>query len=340
MIKPMVSILIPAFNAQDWIGATLKSALAQTWHRKEIIVVDDGSTDQTLSIAQHFASEGVLVISQKNQGAAAARNRALSVSQGEYIQWLDADDLLAYDKIEKQMEIFEKHGNTRTIVSSAWGMFIFRPHKAKFVPTALWCDLSPVEWLVLKMEHNLYMQTATWLVSRELTDAAGPWDTKLLGDDDGEYFCRVIINSDRIQFVPGARVFYRMPGPNSLSYVGLSDRKLDAQFRSMELTISYLRSMEDSERVRTACMRYLQDWLVIFIHVRPDIVKRFEQIAASLGGRLTVPRLPWKYGQIKAIFGWRLARRAQVFLPRLRWYLVRLMDKALWFLEGGRLGNS
>jgi len=60
------------------------------------------------------------------------------------------------------------------------------------------------------MGQHFWMQTATWLVSRELTEAAGPWDTRLLSDDDGEYFCRVILASDGIRFVPGARVFQRV----------------------------------------------------------------------------------------------------------------------------------
>jgi len=93
--RPLVSILIPAFNAEEWISDTLSSAIAQTWERKEIIVVDDGSSDQTLTVARRFESQGVRVVPQKNQGAAAARNTALSLSQGDYIQWLDADDLLA-----------------------------------------------------------------------------------------------------------------------------------------------------------------------------------------------------------------------------------------------------
>src|ERR1700687_2315947 len=107
-MKPLVSILIPAFNAQDCISDTLRSAIAQTWERKEIIVVDDGSTDQTLAIARQFESQGVQVITQSNQGAAAARNKALSLSQGDYIQWLDSDDLLGPDKIALQMAAVEQ----------------------------------------------------------------------------------------------------------------------------------------------------------------------------------------------------------------------------------------
>ena len=89
-MKPLVSILIPAYNAQKWIADTLRSALDQTWESKEIIVVDDGSTDRTLEVARRFEAQGVRVFAQENQGAAAARNKAFSLSRGEYIQWLDA----------------------------------------------------------------------------------------------------------------------------------------------------------------------------------------------------------------------------------------------------------
>ncbi len=204
--KPLVSILIPAFNAQEWIAGAIRSAMAQTWESKEIIVVDDGSSDQTLRIAQQFESAKVHVVTQKQQGAAAARNKAFSLSQGDYIQWLDADDLLAPDKIEKQMDALERCGSKRTLLSSAWGKFIYRYYRAEFTPTGLWRDLSRLEWLLCKLGDNVYMQTASWLVSRELTEAAGPWDTRLLGDDDGEYFCRVLLASDGVRFVPESKV--------------------------------------------------------------------------------------------------------------------------------------
>jgi glycosyltransferase involved in cell wall biosynthesis len=332
-LKPLVSILIPAFNAQEWISDTLRSAVAQTWERKEIIVVDDGSTDETLAIARRFESDCTRVVTQENQGAAASRNKAFSLSQGDYIQWLDADDLLAPDKIERQMEVLERCGSKRTLLSSGWGRFMYRYHRAKFVPSALWCDLSPSEWLQRKMGQNLHMQTATWLISRELTDAAGPWDTRLLGDDDGEYFCRVLLASDGVRFVPEARVYYRASGSGSLSYIGRSDKKREAQWCSMQLHIGYLRSLEDSERVRAACVRFLQNWMVFFYPERLDIFGQAGEMSRNLGGHLEIPRLSWKYSWIKALFGWRLARRAQLSLPSLRWSLVRLWDKALFRIE-------
>ena len=136
-MKPLVSILIPAFNAERWIADTIRAALAQNWPRKEIIIVDDGSTDQTLSIARQFASKTVSVIAQQNQGAAAARNKAFQLCQGDYIQWLDADDLLSPDKITKQMELAEQCKRKCTLLSSAWSYFMYRSSEARFIPTLL-----------------------------------------------------------------------------------------------------------------------------------------------------------------------------------------------------------
>src|SRR5690349_8578340 len=150
MTSPLVSILIPAYNAEQWIGETLESALQQTWPNTEIIVVDDGSTDGTLQAARQFTARGVKVSTQPNSGAAAARNKAFELSKGEYIQWLDADDLLSSQKIAAQMEIAQRAQDKRLLLSSGWGEFMYRPAKAEFIPSPLWEDLSPVEWVLRK----------------------------------------------------------------------------------------------------------------------------------------------------------------------------------------------
>jgi len=328
-VTPLVSILIPAYNSERWIADTLRSAIAQTWARKEIIVVDDGSKDRTTEIARQFESKGVRVIPQSNQGASAARNAAFKISQGDYIQWLDADDLLAPDKIARQMDVAKQLASQRTLISSEWGRFLYRPDKAKFIPTSLWCDLQPAEWLIRKMGQNLHMQTATWLVSRELTEAAGAWDTKMLVDDDGEYFCRVLLKSDGVRFVPGARVYYRASGAGSLSYIGESRPKQDAQWQSMQLHIGYLRSLEDTPRVHANCVTYIQNWLRFFDPERRDLIGKMQAVAHSLEGELEMPQLSKKYSWIGSIFGTELSWKAQLVLPRLKWRLLRLYDKLM-----------
>jgi glycosyltransferase involved in cell wall biosynthesis len=332
-MKPLVSILIPAYNAEPWIADTIRSALRQDWPRKEIIVVDDGSTDKTLALARQFAGAEVAVLTQDNSGAAKARNRAFSLCQGDYIQWLDADDLLASDKISRQMAAVEKCVDRRTLFSSEWGWFMHRPRLTRFEYTPLWTNLSPVDWLWRKLGQNLHMQPATWLASRELTRAAGPWDERLSLDDDGEYFCRVVLASHGTWFVPGAKTYYRMSGPGSLSNVDCSDKKLESLWLSMQLHIGYLRSLEDSARTRAACAAYLGNWLDYFYPARPDIILRAQRLAALFGGRLDFPSARPKYRWIEKLCGRRTASRAQVVLPNLKAALLRSWDRAMLRLE-------
>jgi glycosyltransferase involved in cell wall biosynthesis len=332
-MRPLISILIPAHNSEAWLAETVRSAQAQTWTRKEIIIVESGSRDRTLSVARQFAAKDVVVVSQPNQGASAARNHAFSLCQGDYIQWLDADDVLAPDKIAKQMEAADQDQNRRVLLSGAWGDFMYRVSRAHFVPTPLWSDLSPLEWLLRKMENNAHMQTATWLVSRELTEAAGPWDIRLSLDDDGEYFCRVVLASDCIRFVPEAKVFYRQPGPNRLSSVDRSDKKLESLFLSMQLHVQYLRSLRDDERARAAALNYLRIWFIWFFKERPDLADKLQQLATELGGKLNPPKLSWKYLWIQELFGWKAAKRTREAWNRSKSSAIRCWDKALFRLE-------
>src|SRR5947208_1904062 len=184
-MKPLVSIVITAYNAEETIAYTLESAIAQTWPRKEIIVVDDGSTDRTAEVVRRFRD--VKLESIENRGQSGAQNHAFRLSQGDYIQYLDADDLLAPDKIERQLAALREFDSKRLLISSPWAPFYYRTRHARFVRNSLWQDLSPVEWLLRKMREGIHMQPATWLVSREVAEAAGPWDTRLHYDQDGEY---------------------------------------------------------------------------------------------------------------------------------------------------------
>jgi glycosyltransferase involved in cell wall biosynthesis len=147
-MRTLVSILIPCYNSANWISETLASALAQTWQNKEIIVVDDGSTDNSLAVAKSFESPIVKVISQENRGASAARNRALQESQGDFIQYLDADDLLAPDKIERQVQRLAD-GNSDCVAAGEWARF-YKTHRQRLTlsPRTSLADMSPVDWLV------------------------------------------------------------------------------------------------------------------------------------------------------------------------------------------------
>jgi hypothetical protein len=183
------------------------------------------------------------------------------------------------------------------------------------------------------MEQNIYMQTATWLVSRELSDAAGPWDSRLTVDDDGEYFCRVLLASNGVKFIPGAKVYYRSFGFDSLSYIGRSKSKLESYWLSMQMHINYLRSLEESERVHAACLKYLRTSLLYFYPERRDIVSQAEQMAIQFGERLGIPSLSWKYSWIEKIFGWGIAKPVQRGARAFRWFLEKHWDRLLFNIE-------
>ncbi len=334
---PLVSILIPAFNAGPWIADTVRSALAQTWKRKEILVVDDGSTDDTVAIVRQFESAELKVITKDNEGAAATRNRAMELSQGDFIQWLDADDLLSPGKVERQLRALADPHDRRTLLSCPWAYFSFRPQTARFVPTSLWRDLSPVDWMVHKFTENLHQQTATWLTSRELAQAAGAWDTRMLSDDDGEYFSRVLMNSHGTRFVPESRVYYRVVPSRRLSYIGGSDRKMDAMLLSMKLHVGYLLSLEDSARVRAALLRYIHTWSKAFHPGRKDIFDDLAAMSRSLGGEFEPPRLRWKYRWLGPLVGPARAWRCQLALPYYRSRVSSALDKLSWHIAPGSI---
>ena len=314
-MKPLVSILVPAYNAGPWIADTLRSALAQTWARKEIIVVDDGSTDDTVAVARQFECSELKVVSKQNEGAAATRNHLFSLSQGDFIQWLDADDLLSPGKVERQLRALPDLSERRVLLSCPWAHFMYRPQAAQFLPTSLWADLSPVDWMIHKYGENLHQQTATWLTSRELATAAGVWDKRLLGDDDGEYFNRVLLASHGTRFVDRSRVYYRVVPSTRLSFIGGSDRKMDAQLLSMQLTFRYLLALEDSPRVRCALLSYIHNWAGAFSPAREDIFEKLQVMAASVGGEFSRPKLRSKYRWLSPLIGHVRAWRLQLALP-------------------------
>ncbi len=328
-MRPLVSILIPAYNSQKWIKSTIESALAQTWASVEIIIVDDGSPDETYNVAKRYESKSLKVHKQENAGAAAARNKAYSLCQGDYIQWLDADDILEPDKIERQMEALQRYPGQDTLLSSCWGYFFYRTKKTNFEPTSLWKDQTPTEWLTNKLAKNLQMQTATWLVSRELTDKTGEWNTKLISDDDGEYFSRMLLHTKHIVFSNESKLHYRVAGSGSWGVLDNSDKKLEAQLESMKLHIDYLLSLENSKTTREACVYYLNTWSIYFYPRRMDLIRELERMAVKLGGSLKEPALPRKYKFIEQIFGWNAARKVSCELRKLRTNFNIALDKAM-----------
>lgn len=118
---PRVSVIIPVYNAERFISETIESVTAQTYEDWEIIAVDDGSRDRSLEILKEYSKRysRIRVISQKNAGSSAARNNAIRVSRGEYIAFLDHDDLWLPDKLEKQVRILDSNKKLGMVYSDS-----------------------------------------------------------------------------------------------------------------------------------------------------------------------------------------------------------------------------
>src|SRR5262249_11794648 len=117
---PRVSVVIPAYNAARTLEATVASALAQTVSDLEVVIVDDGSGDETLAVARSLADPRIRVLSQPEGGAAAARNTGLEAATGRYVALLDADDLWLTDKLERQLAMLEAEPEVQAIQCGAY----------------------------------------------------------------------------------------------------------------------------------------------------------------------------------------------------------------------------
>ena len=104
MQEPLVSILIPCYNCAAWVHRSIETALSQTWAHKEIIVLDDGSTDGSLRVVQRYAAR-VRIVAQPNSGQNVSRNRLTDFSRGEWLVYLDADDELWSDTVTRKMAL-------------------------------------------------------------------------------------------------------------------------------------------------------------------------------------------------------------------------------------------
>lgn len=240
MTEPLVSIIIPLYNAQNYIAETITSAMNQTWPNKEIIIVDDGSTDNSLAVAKEFENDWIKIYTQKNSGASAARNKGLAESKGEYIQFLDADDLLSADKIESQVALLADNKNA--VASSATVYFYDGEDIATKQPVHEWHHQDSnnnVQYLLTLYGGDFSTGLAggmitvhSWLTPRVIIGKAGIWNEELTVDDDGEYFCRVLLAADGIKFSKKGINYYRQ----FESFGSLSSKKTKQAYQSRLLS--------------------------------------------------------------------------------------------------------
>lgn len=97
--KPLISIIVPVYNVEKYIGRCINSILSQSYDNYELILIDDGSSDSSLNICKSFVSDNVVVISQSNEGVSSARNRGIDIAKGDFISFIDGDDWVEEDYI-------------------------------------------------------------------------------------------------------------------------------------------------------------------------------------------------------------------------------------------------
>jgi glycosyltransferase involved in cell wall biosynthesis len=308
-MNPIVSVIVPCFNAAPWLGKALDSVLAQTHRPLEIIVVDDGSSDESVRVARTYAAQGVQLMTQPNRGASAARNHGLRHARGDYVQFLDADDALGPAKIEAQVSALQA-APPDTLASGRWGHFTDDLAQATFNPETVYSARSGVEFLQLHFETGTMMQPGAWLAPRALLARIGPWDETLSLNDDGEYFSRVMLAARGILHVSAAECFYRRHARSSLSR-RRDARALRSLHRSIELTLARLLAADPSPRSRAAA---ILGWRKLAYELLPDapaLAAHARQHAATLGGPDTpLGGASW-VAPLARLIGWRNARRAE-----------------------------
>lgn len=247
---PMKSaaILIPCYNAVDYLEATLQSAVDNMDKCDELVLIDDHSEDQSLSVAKEFLNQsGVNYTATTNpsKGACAARNHALSISKNPWVQWLDADDILGKDKLKQQK--LKLAGNPNSIVVSPFAPFMGDPENGALHEDRDWsCRevLTGADWLA---EGRMTIP-ACWLGPRHLFEQAGPWDTRLKVNQDGEYFARVLAQAESVIFEPNVTVWYRRG--NSASVSQFTPEKAASLFASVDSIHKTALALENSARMR------------------------------------------------------------------------------------------
>jgi glycosyltransferase involved in cell wall biosynthesis len=185
-LTPLVSILIPCYNAERWIGQCIESALAQTWAEQEVIVVDDGSTDGSLKVIQSFGDR-IRWETGPNRGGNVARNRLLELSRGDWLQYLDADDYLLKDKVEEQMRFIE--ANPQTDV--AFSRFLFETYVGEQAHQKVSLMLEPLDPWCLLVRWDL-PQTGAVLWRRESVASVGGWKVNQPCCQEHELYLRML----------------------------------------------------------------------------------------------------------------------------------------------------
>lgn len=230
-MKKLVSIIIPCYNAEAWLAETIESCLQQTYPNVEVIVIDDCSTDRSADILHTYDNRIQWERQPTNQGGNAARNRGFALSKGDYIQWLDADDLILPEKIERQVSFLET--NDYDAVYGDWQAKYHYPDGQSRLSDVM---IPGAQTDILEsLLADWWTAVASLLYRREALERAPSWSEgidNLLNADDRPYMLSLAMSGVRIGYQPGCYSIYRRHS-NSMS-VASQLRWVQAQLCTVE----------------------------------------------------------------------------------------------------------
>jgi len=188
---PKVTVIIATYNAIAYLPSTVDSVIKQTFTDFELLIVDDGSTDETVEWVSKLVDPRVRLISQANQGVSVARNQGIANAQGEYIAFLDADDLWEPIKLEKQVNCLDENPQVGLVHTSIVNI----DEQGKFLAAV---DASDVQGNVLKhiVEENLILCGSAPMVRRSCLEAVQGFDQKLMSAEDWDLWIRLAARYD------------------------------------------------------------------------------------------------------------------------------------------------
>lgn len=212
MSPPLVSIIIPCYNAERWLGATLESVMAQEGVAFEVIVVDDGSTDGSAAlVASAFPT--VQLLRTPNGGASRARNRGIAAATGAYLQFLDADDLLAPGKLARQLAALAER--RADVAYGDWERATTAPD-GRLVPTERVSRQieGPAE---IALFTSFWCPPAVYLFRRAIVERIGGWPPHLAVGEDARFVLDCALHGARFVYCPAIMARYRVHTSGSAS---------------------------------------------------------------------------------------------------------------------------
>lgn len=203
--KPFISVITPTYNRENLISRAIESVLNQTYKDFELIIVDDGSTDNTKEIVKSFQEKDnrIVYIYQENRGLSSALNKGLSVASGKYIAFLESDDEWLPQKLEKQIYVLEHYSSVYLVSCWAFRVFsdtsikLFKTHKG-IIKKEQWCHF---------FETGGIISPSTIIIRKEVFNIVGFFDTNLKAVVDLDFYIRFVNNFD-IYFIPESLVNY------------------------------------------------------------------------------------------------------------------------------------